>query len=256
MIDSGCADDWTPSNYLRQQRVPRIDYLFITNADQDHMNDLQSLDDAGIPVTTLFRNKSYSGDQMRAIKRVSGPLTRDAGWYCNACDTYNAPVSEPFETYMGGITQVTFYNSYPVFRDTNNLSLTVFLKFAGFQIFFPGDLEEKGWEALLAVPSFRAELANTTILVASHHGRESGYCEDVFNYCSPRAVVMSDKAIVHDTQNMGQTYRGHVIAQHPNGVVVRTTNRQRHVLTTRNDGHIHFIVSSNGNFTIDTEYAG
>jgi hypothetical protein len=108
----------------------------------------------------------------------------------------------------------------------------------------------------LANQNFRDRLAATTVLVASHHGRDSGYCEEIFDHCSPWAVVMSDKAIVHDTQNMAQTYRKHVIARHPNGVVVRTTHRQRHVLTTRNDGHIHFNVAANGNFTIDTEYAG
>jgi hypothetical protein len=61
----------------------------------------------------------------------------------------------------------------------------------------------------------RAKLANTDILVASHHGRENGYCREVFDYCHPQAVVMSDKSIVHDTQLMAQVYHNAVIKHHP-----------------------------------------
>jgi beta-lactamase superfamily II metal-dependent hydrolase len=244
MIDSGSADDWTPSNYLRQQRVVQVDYLFITNADQDHLSDLDSLWQQNIPVRTLTRNPHPPAADLRRIKAAGG-LSNDIERYLAIHETYNSPVTQPFNLHMGGITQKTFYNPYPQFQDTNNLSCVVSIEFAGFRILLPGDLED-----------FRNELAGVHVLVASHHGRESGYCEAVFDYCSPWAVVMSDKAIVHDTQNMAQTYRRHVVANRPNGVFVRTTGRQRHVLTTRNDGHVHFNVAANGNFTIDTEYAG
>ena len=39
------------------------------------------------------------------------------------------------------------------------------------------------------------------------------------------------------------------------GVRVRTTMKDRHVLTTRRDGWIQFTVT-NDNYTIDTEYRG
>lgn len=255
MIDSGSADDWTPSNYLRQQKVAQVDYLFITNADQDHLSDLDGLWQQNIPVRTLTRNPHPPAADLRRIKTAGG-LSNDIERYLTIHETYNSPVTEPFNLHMGGITQKTFYNPYPQFQDTNNLSCVVSIEFAGFRILFSGDLEEDGWLALLQREDFRNELAGVHVLVASHHGRESGYCEAVFDYCSPWAVVMSDKAIVHDTQNMAHTYRRHVAANRPNGVFVRTTGRQRHVLTTRNDGHIHFNVAANGSFTIDTEYAG
>ena len=67
---------------------------------------------------------------------------------------------------------------------------------------------------------------------------------------------MSDKAIVHSTQGMTQTYRQRVIDNWPEGVTVANTMKQRHVLTTRKDGWIQFVVDANGNFTITTEYNG
>ena len=51
MIDSGCTDDWRPSTHItRTLRRTRLDYLFITNADQDHMSDLAGF---GMPAFTL-----------------------------------------------------------------------------------------------------------------------------------------------------------------------------------------------------------
>jgi beta-lactamase superfamily II metal-dependent hydrolase len=165
LIDHGCTKDWRPSDYIRQQlNRTNLEYLFITNADQDHMSDLKGLEDAGVNVPVRIRNPTYTGQQMAQIKAVSGPLTRDATWYVNACGSYNQPVTEPFNTNMGGITATLFFNPYPRFVKTNDLSLVVFIQYDNFKILFPDDLEVAGWRALLADPTFRAELASTNIL--------------------------------------------------------------------------------------------
>lgn len=253
MIDSGSTDDWRPSNYIRGDLGrTNLDYLFITNADQDHMSDLQGLWDAGITVPVMFRNPSYTGEQMRQIKRQNGPLSADAECYVAACSSFTEPVDEPFDLHMGGITATTFWNPYPTFTDTNNLSLVVFIKYSNFKILFPGDLEKAGWRALLQRPDFCAELRGTDILVASHHGRESGYCADIFDYFTPSAVVISDKPIEHETQQTVPDYHRVVRSQ---GVRVSTTMKDRHVLTTRRDGWIRFNVN-NDSYTITTEYRG
>ena len=189
MIDSGSTDDWRPSNYIcGHLGRSTLDYLFITNADQDHMSDLQGLWNAGITIPVMYRNPSYTGEQMRQIKRQSGLLSADAERYVSACSSFSVPVSEPFDLHMGGITATTFWNPYPTFMDTNNLSLVVFIKYSNFKILFPGDLEKAGWRALLQRPDFCAELRGTDVLVASHHGRESGYCADIFNYFTPSSL--------------------------------------------------------------------
>ena len=39
MIDSGDTADWSPSTFIKNGLGRRqLDYLFITNADQDHLN--------------------------------------------------------------------------------------------------------------------------------------------------------------------------------------------------------------------------
>jgi beta-lactamase superfamily II metal-dependent hydrolase len=254
MIDSGHGSGFRPSEYITQALGRNLlDYLFITNADQDHMSDLQGLWDAGIHVPIVHRNPSPSAATMRDMKKQCGPLTRDAERFVQICQGYNGFVAEPFNQNMGGITMSMFWNSYPQFTDTNNLSLAVFIRYGKFKILFPGDLERPGWRALLQQPAFHAELVNTDVLVASHHGRENGFCEDIFAYFTPSCVVISDKAKMHSTQETVPDYRAVVREQ---GVLVRTTGKVRHVLTTRRDGWIQFTVDNDGNYHIDTEYNG
>lgn len=254
MIDSGSTSNWRPSNYIRNDlNRTTLDYLFITNADQDHMSDLRGLIDAGLSVPVLFRNPSYTGEQMRKIKLKSGPLTADAELYVASCSSPNVSVNESFNPNMGGITVSRFWNVYPNFTDTNNLSMAVFISFSGFKILFPGDLEKAGWRGMLQNQDFLKELRGTEILVASHHGRESGFCQEVFDHFTPSAVVISDKPIQHETQRTVPDYRRVVRDQ---GVVVRTTKKHRHVLTTRRDGWIQFRVSADGKYFIDTECHG
>lgn len=131
---------------------------------------------------------------------------------------------------------VSFCNNYPTFQDTNNLSLVFFVHYDGMGIIFPGDLERAGWKELLNNPEFRDHLNRVNIFVASHHGRESGYCEEVFNYCWPEIVIISDKEIVHETQK--QQY-----ARHASGVPWDGGSEKRYVLTTRADGMITIIKS-------------
>jgi hypothetical protein len=190
------------------------------------------------------------------MKEHGGALTGDAWRYIQTMSTHNLPVIEPFNQYMGGITSTLFWNHYPLFTDTNNLSLVVFITFGAFKILFPGDLEEAGWRTLLCYPDFQSELRATTILVASHHGRQNGYCKEVFDYCRPQAVIMSDKSIVHDTQLMAQIYHNEVVKSNSGGVFIATTGKRRHVLTTRRDGHIQFDVAASGRYSITTELRG
>ena len=133
------------------------------------------------------------------------------------------------------------------FTDTNNLSVATFIRFGSFSILFAGDLEADGWESLLRLPSFRDRLATVRVLVASHHGRKNGQCEEVFNIVRPEFVIFSDDAIQHDTQKTDAWYRNRVLGipdlfASPRGLGLP----KRHVLTTRRDGTIRLQITPEG----------
>ena len=109
--------------------------------------------------------------------------------------------------------------------------MVTFLDCNGLKFIFPGDLENAGWLKLLENVTFQQDLRGVDIFVASHHGRESGYCSDVFDICSPRVAVFSDSNIVHASQDMSNTY-----GRHCSGIQFNGTPRS--VISTRNDGSV------------------
>jgi hypothetical protein len=110
---------------------------------------------------------------------------------------------------------------------------------------FPGDLEKQGWQTLLRNPDFVEEIKKVNVFVASHHGRESGCCEELFDLgCLPAIVVMSDKGIQYESQATVPWYAARSIGMEYNG-------EPRSVFTTRRDGRI-FIEATPHLVTIST----
>lgn len=252
MVDSGHKLGWRPSTYIRGfLRQPVLDYLFVTNADQDHLSDLAGLLEEGVDVRVLHRNPTPPASILRWMKEQNCGalgLTDDIERFLWMHENYILPIDVPFDAGMDGVTVERFWHAYPQFVDTNNLSQVLFFSYGAFTICFPGDLEEEGWLAMLEKPGFIAALQRTTVLVASHHGRRNGYCAEIFDYFTPRAVVISDKPIAHETQEIDYSP-----VVHRDGIIVANQDRNRHVLTTRRDGSIMFDVTVDGDFRVTTE---
>jgi hypothetical protein len=142
-----------------------------------------------------------------------------------------------------GDTNLYFFHNKPGippfgFDDENNLSLVTFVTCGSHRFIFPGDMEKAGWRALLADPLFRNMLNGVTNFVASHHGRENGYLEDVMNLCPQiQAVIISDQKTGFQSQETVNDYRSHAKGFYYGGQL-------RHVLTTRRDGYMQFDVSA------------
>jgi beta-lactamase superfamily II metal-dependent hydrolase len=135
-----------------------------------------------------------------------------------------------------------FYNEYPQFDDENNLSLALYTQFHGIGVLFPGDLEGAGWRSLMTLTEFLDALRNARVLVASHHGRENGWCDELRKLCKPYYVVISDKGYMYDTQKTVPLYRSIAIGGPFRG------EPERRVLTTRNDGRIGFTFTDPQNW--------
>lgn len=221
-------NNFRPSNYLPQSGCTGIEHLIIHNFDQDHVSDLPNLLDV-LPVQTLYRNRSITPEALTAIKQESGPITNAMQAAIDLHADYVHEVANP--PTFPNIEFECFSNSHPEFTDTNDLSLVAFLHYDGMGIVFPGDLEKAGWEKLLSLEVFQNHLRRVNVFVASHHGRENGYCEEVFNYCTPDIVIISDKEVVHETQK--NNYKSHTL-----GIPWNGGPEKRYVLTTRSDGTI------------------
>jgi beta-lactamase superfamily II metal-dependent hydrolase len=240
MIDCGhnATTRWYPGTYLRQQQISHIERLVITNYDEDHVSGIENLF-ANISVLELSRNYSVSGDALRHLKSEDGMGSGINFLVEKVVDTYTGGPADTSRIFRGLTDWQNFSNRYPYFDDENNLSLVTFFKCHGIGVLFPGDLEARGWRALMQQSDFCDALRQTHVLVASHHGRENGWCDELRAFCNPFYVVISDYGYRYDTQKTLPLYRS--IAR---GGPFR--DEQRSVLTTRNDGRIGFNFAADG----------
>lgn len=245
-FDCGFRDGATPHPMaeMKAEGIEEVSRLTISNYDQDHVRGLPELLDT-FNVKGLVRNESLPVDVLRAMKEEGGIVTDAMEATLKMHTEYVHPLPQPID--FGGVEIRNFYNSYPDFEDTNNLSVVSFLKCGLWSVLFTGDMEKAGWEKLLLREKFKTMLAEVKVFVASHHGRENGYCPEIFDYCKPEIIVISDKEYVHESQE--NSY-----AQHAEGIP--WNDGKRYVFTTRSDGTIFFRRGANGVFLISTENGG
>lgn len=233
MIDCGhnAETGWMPGTHLKNKGINRIAVLGITNYDEDHVSGLPNLLE-NIQVDQLSINNSVTPETITKMKSEHG-IGPGIKSLIGMMHRYTLPCNPPF---FSNINYSKFYNTYPSFTDTNNLSAVFFITINGVNFVFTGDLESDGWEHLLKQPDFSNAIKSTHVFVAPHHGRESGVHPEIFSIhgCKPHYIVISDKRHMHETQQTVAFYSGKTI-----GGPFRRESK-RHVLTTRNDGPITF----------------
>jgi len=225
--DCGQKEGNRPSEFLPALDVSHIDHFFVTNYDEDHISDLPSLKQT-FSIRALHRNRSISAEQLRSLKLGNGPISSAMGSLLEIIRSHTSPLTQ--HPNFPDVSYTKYCNLYgDEFSDTNNISLVTFIKCRNRKFIISGDVEKRGWLSLLKDENFVSDLSDTSVFIASHHGRESGYCRELFDVCHPDVVVFSDSNIQHATQEMSQAY-----AAHANGI--NFNNETRYVLTTRNDG--------------------
>lgn len=244
LIDCGHNDQtgFYPADYLFAGGCRGIHRFFVTNYDEDHVSGLPRLRQFNerIPIHILHRNTSVTTDQLRALKRQGGPLGSGITALLEMASGYVHPVISPPE--YPSLEYAVFWNTYPEFQDTNNLSLVLFLRYPGISIIFSGDLTRTGWGRLLDQEAFRTHLQRVKIFVASHHGRKDGFAPEVFEFCKPEIIIISDEAIQYETQE-------HTYGNYATGITWNQTD-VRKVLTTRKDGMLNITSRQGGGYFI------
>lgn len=253
MLDCGKNTEtgWRPSQFYAGQT---IDMLIPMNLDEDHVDDLHNM--GSVTLKGFFSNPTVGASQLRALKAWYG---KGPGVQAAIDLIERVGTDTGFEALnLGSVMGQVFWNRYSAdFSDTNNLSLALFLHHGPRSILFGGDLEVAGWRKLLERPEFRALLPSVSVLVASHHGRENGFCTEMFDRHGlyPDAVIISDCEHRYDSQDtVGLYYRRTrgMIRMRPTAATLLTGGPDRRVFTTRSDGDMTIELDSSGGLTITT----
>jgi len=246
VVDLGDAEDFSPLQNLIALGVPQLDVAVITHPHRDHLDDIFNFDLIAPP--TLWRPNHLSEADIRNGNRDSDMLVIDE--YLRISARYNAPVSpgNDFKTHenFGGFEFQVFVPRGCDKSNLNNHSLVVVVSYAGLKMVIPGDNESPSWKELLKDPAFVRALKGADVFLASHHGRQAGYCPELFEVMGkPRLVIISDGA-------HGDTSATNYYTNQSKGWTVYDSDGAsdtRYCLTTRSDGHItvRFGWTGNGN---------
>jgi competence protein ComEC len=163
--------------------------------------------------------------------------------YCEINDRYNETISEDSldntsnSDNWGGLKIQTFSPQNCTHDNFNNHSVITVIEYADVKIVIPGDNEKQSFDELFKrYPySFKNAIKDADVLLAPHHGRDSGYYLDFINLVNPRLTVVSDGRFCDTSANAKYSAKSRGWRVHKrNG-----TSQERKCLTTNSDGAIY-----------------
>lgn len=246
MIDVGHkTGEWRPSEHFSGHSFEAV---FIGNYDHDHTSDLVDVM-RRCKVWRLIGNPTIGSAALSQLKYRDGMGSGIQYIYEWLKTTDHLPEGLKTPQFdLGEVLVNWFWKPYEFGDKSNNLSVATFVRYRGFTILFPGDLEGAGWDCMLRNPTFRELFASTNVLVAAHHGRDNGRCLDMLTFCKPDVVIISDAGKQHATQETVDWY-----AYRTAGRKTRD-GRFRKVLTTRSSGKITLDIDGLGQCHISTSH--
>lgn len=241
LIDCGHSTDlngrrWTPGAELSAINIRYVDMLICTNYDEDHASGVPSLIEHDIHVGCILGNPSVPAAVIEHLKSKDG-MGAGIQILVQSLAERAANGKAQVPPNIPGLELMWAWNPWPHFDDENNLSLVAHLEIFGFKFLFPGDMEKAGFENLLRNETISSWMPQLDVLMASHHGRESGRYPPMFedHGCRPQLIIISDCAKKHQSQETANYYYLKAI-----GIASFRNEGPRSVLTTRTDKYIRF----------------
>lgn len=241
----GYSETFSPLLHLRDNwGVNQLDEVIITHPHLDHIDDMLNLE-AMYP-RILNRPRHLTESEVWANNRTADGASRSIiQKYLDFNNRYTGPVDASNNPRIaannGGATIQSFLPVRSSRSNLNNHSIVTVIEYEGNKILLPGDNEPPSWVELLESPGFRDAITGTDILVAPHHGRDSGFHRDLFNYFTPKLTIVSDGPF-------GDTSATDRYSAVTSGWTVHRRNGQdskRRCLTTRRDGVIVVDIGRN-----------
>lgn len=184
LIDGGSSNvkqvgEYRIIPYLKQQRITRIDGVFLSHDDGDHTNGILEILDAEIGGLTQIRiGAVYIPEWMKGDKTVE-----------NRCAALRIPVRYCSSGMRIKSGSLSFTVLHPFngrgFRDGNEGSMVLKLEHNGYKILLTGDLEGQGETETLPY------LGDVDVLKVAHHGSKSSTSDAFLSRTKPELCLIS-----------------------------------------------------------------
>lgn len=216
-----------------------INYMVITHPHLDHFDDILKFDLN--PPKILRRVHAISNDEV--MENATEQSRRKFEKYVEVCDRYSSSIELtdpdiPLKADNYGGLNMQFYSTTACSHDNfNNFSIITVLTLANSKVIVCGDNEKASFDELMKQESFKSAVANADILVAPHHGRESGYHGEFVKEVNPRLTIISDTSYsdASASSKYSNASRGWKVWNRDG------SSETRYCLTTRNDGNIKVV---------------
>ena len=191
LIDGGSSDVKLVGKYriepfLKSQGVRKIDYVFLSHGDGDHISGIQEMIErmgVGVTIETIvFPERGVwdekllglarlaVGNGIRIVEMKAGEVFREGDLEL----TCLAPDSD--ESYVG---------------ESNAASMVLALNCGRFDMLFTGDVEGEGEECLTEVLADDYQKVKWEVLKVAHHGSKNSSAEDFLDEVRPTYSVIS-----------------------------------------------------------------
>lgn len=238
---------FSPLMHLRDNYgIKQLDQVIITHPHTDHIDDIMNFD--ALSPRVLSRPNHLTEEAVRNANPGKDKQKLDK--YFEIDKRYSQPVSSDEDPRQpennGGVRIQIFMSPECGTSEINNHSIVSVIQYKGVKILLPGDNESGSWKMLLEKPEFVRAIANTNIFIASHHGRESGYCAELFQHFKPQLTIISDGPVQETsvTEKYSQHTTGFPVYSRNEGAYANQIRRK--CLTTRKDGTIIITVDDGG----------
>lgn len=237
--------EFSPLLYLKNKyKVQQLNLVVITHPHKDHVDDIMNFEK--LNPKTFSRPKNLSKDKiMKDVRNNDKKLFEK---YFEIDKRYNEPApyanSPRNPVNNGGAKIKSFYPKNCSDSNINNHSTVTVVSYAGVKVILSGDNTPCCWKELIENhDGFIEAIKDADILLAPHHGRESGWYENLFDYFEPKLTIISDKESVETS--FVDEYR-----KKTTGLNVKSRGtgniKKRKCLTTRSDGAIFLSIGSDG----------
>jgi len=254
LIDCGCTEGFSPGLYIAKSELPnatgwngrKLTKMIVTHPHDDHITEIEAIKE-NCPPALLLRQK-YDWEEVKTAEDAYDNLDIYADWQAD----YNGTPTE-YPNY--GIEVQHFWLTVAEAKDIdegkfiNNSSIVTVLTVKGTKcqekFLFGGDMETAGWQALLKKPGFKEAVKGVDFFIVSHHGHESGFCQDLFDAMGTKPIL-NIVSIHHNDEHIDDRYLQETYASG-----TKVDGEDRRMLTTRCDGTIIIHVNDAGQFSLE-----
>ncbi len=172
---------------LRARGVRRLDTVFVSHADADHYNGLESMMDAGIRVDRLVSSRRFFASPQRIPRQLIESLRRRNVRFESVAS------GNILKQYADGSARVLVpdVNSERSRGSDNAESLVIEIAAGGFRLLLTGDLEGDGLRRFVDRYASGPDAVSFDILTAPHHGGLASNPAWFYEALRPRLVLSS-----------------------------------------------------------------